>query len=123
MAACSFSGRALQLAAQKFADGAPCLIDGHIRVGPCAGIGVGDSDLAERLPANDPGLLLFFPVWIEQRVRREGISMRPAVDDDAFDVFRRVETCPTQPAAQLVAHISLASRQSRLQEFRATGSV
>ncbi len=55
----------LPLAAQKFADGAPCLIDGHIRVGACAGIGVGDGDPAERLPADDPGLLFFFPDGIE----------------------------------------------------------
>src|SRR5258708_38222403 len=123
MAACSFSSRGLPLAAQKFADGAPSLIDGHICVGTCAGIGIGDGDPAERLPANNPGLLLFFPAGIEQRIRRKSVAVRPAVDGDAFDVFRRVETCSTEHAAQLVADAPLEFRKGRLQEFRAPGPV
>src|SRR5712692_11572258 len=75
------------LAAQEFADGAPSLIDGHIRVRAGAGIGVCNGNPAERLPANDPGLLLLFPVGIEERIWREGIAVRPAIDGDALDVL------------------------------------
>src|SRR3989440_6481691 len=110
-------------AVQKFADGAPGLIDGDIRVRAGAGIGICDGNLAERFPADDPGLLLLFPSGIEQRIRRKGIAMRPAIHRDAFDVLRRVETSSTEHAAQLVPDVSLEFRKRRLQQFGASGAV
>src|SRR5229473_458082 len=111
------------LAVKEFADGAPGLIDGHIRVRVCAGIGVCDGDLAESLPANDPGFLLFFPIGIEQRIRREDVAVRPAIYGDTLDVLRRVECRSAEHAAQLVADVSLEFRKGRLQQLRAPGAI
>src|SRR6266446_7235589 len=110
----NFDEKKNQLAAQQFTNGAPGLINGDIRVGAGARIGVGYNDFAERFPANDPGLLLFFPAGIEQRIRREGVAVRPAINGDAFNVLRRVETCSAEHAAQLVANVPLEFRKSRL---------
>src|SRR6266480_791928 len=120
---CPFHYRVQWLAAKEFTDGAPSLIYGHVGIGAGAGIGVCDGHLAERLPANDPGLLLFFPVGIEQRIRREGVTVHPAIDGDALNIPRRVESSSTQHAAQLVADVSVEFREGRLQQLRAPGAI
>src|SRR5260370_41903449 len=107
------------LAVKEFADGAPGLIDGYIRVRVCAGIGVCDGDLAESLPAHDPGFLLFFPIGIEQRIRREGVAVRPAIYVDALELLLRVQCRSAEHAAQLLADVSLEFRKARLQQRRA----
>src|SRR6267143_7309021 len=108
---------------QELADGAPGLIDGYIGVGAGTGIGVRDSDFAERLPADHPRLLFVFPIGIEQCIRREGIAVRPAIYGDALDILRRVESCSAEHTAQLVADVSLEFRKRRLQQLRAPGAV
>src|SRR5437016_1289647 len=111
------------LAVREFPNGAPGLIDGHIRIGAGAGIGIGDGNPAERLAPDDPGFFFLLPIGIEQWIRRESVTMRPASNGDALDVLRRVESRSTKHAAQLVTDVSLEFRKGRLQQLCATGAI
>src|SRR5260370_12409200 len=73
--------------------------------------------------ANYPRLPLLLPDGIEQRVRRQGIAVRPEADRDAFNILRRVESRFTKHAAQLVADVSLKSRKRCLQQLRAPSAI
>jgi len=105
---CPFSSPVQLLAAKEFTDGAPGLIDGHVGTGAGAGIGVCDGNLAER----DPGLLHFFPIGIEQRIRREVSDKNPAR-------CRRIGNCPRGLVAALHKQegVSLVARPGESQSF------
>lgn len=95
-----------ELAVQQFSDGAPGLIDGHVGVSAGAGVGIRDGNLAKNLAPDDPGLLSFFPIGIEERIRRERVAVRPTIDGDALDVLGGIESRATEHARQLVADVS-----------------
>lgn len=78
----------LSIVRQNFRDRAMRLVDGHVRVGVAAGIGVGDNDAAEALAADHPRLFFFFPIGIKQRIGGVSVSVGPTVYRDPFDVPR-----------------------------------
>src|SRR5262245_32176399 len=96
----------LAAAVKEFADRSMGLIDGHISVGARASIGIGNRNVAEGLTADNPGFFfLGLPLRIEERVRRIGVTVRPAVHGNRFDVVRRIEAGISQHTAELIANV------------------
>src|SRR5260370_22435188 len=96
------------------------LVDGGVRLGACAGIGISNCDLAEPLSSHHPRLLPFLPIWIEESVSRVmfvGVAVRPTVHGDGLDVPRRIETRATQHPSQLIAAGAFESRKWRLHQL------
>ena len=54
----------------QFCDCAMGLINRHICISACAGVGVGDCDAAESLPPHYPWFLIFWP--IRDRIKDSG---------------------------------------------------
>ena len=76
---------------ERFANGAPGLVDRHVGMSARARIRIRDHNSAEGRAADDMGLVGLVPVRIEQWVVFVGVAMRPAIDRDAHDVGRRIE--------------------------------
>src|SRR5271154_7103416 len=90
--------------AQNLTHRPPGLIDGHIRIRAGPRMRIRNGDLAKRFPPSYPRLLSVLPLRIKQRARRVGIAVRPAIDRDASDVARWIESRAAQHSAQLVAN-------------------
>src|SRR6202521_116056 len=104
----------------QFANGAIGLIDSGVRLGACAGVGIGDRDPAERLSSDHPRLLPLFPIWIEERVgwvMFVSVTVRPAVHRDGLDVPRRIEIRAAQHPSQLIADVAFKFRKWRLHQL------
>src|ERR1700758_273391 len=104
--------------AQDFIDRAKRLINRHIGVGARSRVGIRDRDAPERLPPQHPRLLPRLPLRQIQAEWREGVSVRPAVDNDAFNIACGIEARSAKHPPQLVTYVSLEFAVGRLQQLR-----
>ena len=107
----------------KFLYCAICLIDSNIRVCRGARIGVGDGDSAELLPANCIRALCFRPVRIKKCAVFIPVPMRPAIDRNRLNIFRRFKTAWAEDTRKLVARLALEIFKRGHQQFHAPGFV
>src|SRR4029077_19920092 len=104
----------------QFANGAIGLIDSGVRLGARAGVGIGDRNSAEGLPPNDPRLLPFFPVWIEESVRPiifVSVTVRPTIHSDGLNVPRRIEARSAKHPSELITNIAFKFRKWGLHQL------
>src|SRR5208283_1375861 len=88
---------------QQLPNRAVSLINGYIRVSASPGIRIRNGYPSERLSPLHPRLLAFFPLRIKHRIRRERITVRPAIHGNPLNVIRRIEPRAAQHARQLLA--------------------
>lgn len=100
------------------------LLDRDVRVRAHAGVGIRDRDSTEALSADHVRHLVRRRVAVDEEVIFRCVTVRPAIDGDAFDVGGRVEAAAAQCAAQLVADLTLEGfeRGGRGVETRASSS-
>jgi hypothetical protein len=101
---------------ERFANGAPSLVDRRVGISPRARIRIRDHDSAERRAAHDVGLVGLIPVRIEQRIVFVGVAVWPAIDRDTCDARRRIESCRSEAEAgrERCARTSRSWRQATL---------
>src|SRR5215468_4791170 len=115
--------RCLAASVKEFADRPMSLVDRDIGVSARAGIGVGNGDIAEGPAADDPGFFFFgLPLRIKKRVRRIGVTMRPAIDSNRFNVTGRVKSCASEHAVQLIPYVALEFLKGCPHQFDAAGT-
>ena len=124
-AAAGASGQRAEASAgdrERFANGAPSLVDRHVGISACAGIRIRDHDSAEGRAADDVGLVGLVPVRIEQWIVFVGVAVRPAIDRDAYDVGRRIEPSRSKDARKLVANVALERLEAGGEQLRLSGA-
>src|SRR5262249_9762205 len=97
----------LLLIGKQLSYGSISLINGLVRVGSRGRIRIRDRDAPKRPPRYVTRPLALRPIRIPKRVVLVGISVRPAIDHDRFDISAWVEAAGVQHASQLIANVSL----------------
>jgi len=104
--------------------GAVGLVDGRVGIGIRRGIGVGYRNAAKSLPGNQAGWFATLkPEWIRQRIILIGVAVRPTVNRDGENVFRRIESTIAQDARQLLADAALDGLERRGQQLGAPSAM
>src|SRR5260221_14521877 len=98
---------------KQFADRAVRLIDGDVGVRGCARIRVGNGDAAERLTTKNVRLLSVGPFWIEQRSVFVSVAVRPAIDGEARDAARRVESAGGERTRKVIPNFAFKQFKGR----------
>src|SRR5271166_2683383 len=99
------------------------LINGSVGFGLGSGIGIGDGNSSKRLASKHPRLLFFFPVRIKERIGKESIAVRPAVDGNAVDVARGIKARRPEHGSELLADIALKSNERGAHQLSSSGSI
>src|SRR5271170_4079104 len=93
------------------------LIDGLVGVSSRSGVGIGDGNPPVAPARNIAGAFAFRPIWVPQRVVLVGITVRPAVDGNRFDVSCGIESACTEHTLQLVTDVPLKCFKGSGQQF------
>src|SRR6266849_9868164 len=107
-----------ELTAEDFIHRAKRLVNGRIGVSARPCIGIRDRDAPKRVAAQHPWLLPRFPLRQIQSERRERISVRPPVHNNALNIARRIESRSAKHTAQLLTDVPFEFAVGRLQKLR-----
>src|SRR4029078_11147575 len=113
------SGKAV--APNQFIDRAPRLIDRLVHEGGGSSVAVRDGNATERLTADDVRTLFVGHIRIAQAVVRVSIAVRAAIDADAKNIGRRVETAGTENPRELASRLELHLFPRCLQQLAPSG--
>ena len=101
----------------KFLNRPPRLIDGYMGVSRSAGVGIGNGDVARRLPRHLVWRLALRPLRIPQVHVLISVAMGPPIDGYREDVVLHIEASGSQQPVKNRTYLSLEVREAQGQQF------